>query len=406
MLYVYTRHLVKCAHSGDAHWRRCHCPKWIRGVLLNGTKIRRSTQTGNWEAAEKLARELENEIDPEREKIEARREFTLREAVETFLGDQKARGLGKETQKKYLGFLERQFLVWADSRKMKFLAKVNPAELTKFRASWTNGETTTHRKHEMLASFFRFCQRNELIGKNPMDALKRPKTPDVVPTDYFRRDEIEKIIAATFKYEFGGGNDCQFRGLRLRAMSLLMRWGGLSILDATKLEREHLSKDDQGDDQIFLYRAKTGVPVAVVVPPDVADVLRSVPNDNPRYFFWSGNGDPRSARKAFQRSFWKLFKLANIRREDGSRKRCHPHMFRDTFAVELLLAGNPIDQVSLLLGHSSVKITERHYAPFCKARQQQLTAAVKRSWRVREPRAGATGQPEPGPMSPPPTMIQ
>jgi hypothetical protein len=46
---------------------------------------------------------------------------------------------------------------------MKFLAKVNPAELTKFRASWTNGETTTHRKHEMLASFFRFCQRNELI---------------------------------------------------------------------------------------------------------------------------------------------------------------------------------------------------------------------------------------------------
>jgi integrase/recombinase XerD len=37
-------------------------------------------------------------------------------------------------------------------------------------------------------------------------------------------------------------------------------------------------------------------------------------------------------------------------------------MFRDTFAAELLLAGVPIDQTSLLLGHSSVKITERHYA--------------------------------------------
>ena len=69
MLHLYTRHLAKCAHSGDAHWRRCHCPKWIRGVLLNGTKIRRSTQTGSWEAAEKLARELEAEIDPEREKL-------------------------------------------------------------------------------------------------------------------------------------------------------------------------------------------------------------------------------------------------------------------------------------------------------------------------------------------------
>jgi len=55
-------------------------------------------------------------------------------------------------------------------------------------------------------------------------------------------------------------------------------------------------------------------------------------------------------------------------------------MFRDTFAVELLLAGVPMYQVSLLLGHSSVKITERHYAPFCKARQQQLAAAVKLAW--------------------------
>jgi hypothetical protein len=65
----------------------------MRGLLLNGKKIRRSAQTSNWEGAEKLARKLETDVDPEREKIEARREFTLREAVETFLGDQKARGL-------------------------------------------------------------------------------------------------------------------------------------------------------------------------------------------------------------------------------------------------------------------------------------------------------------------------
>src|SRR5579864_715702 len=98
-------------------------------------------------------------------------------AVETFLGDQKARGLSKDTQKKYRGFLERQFLVWADSRKIKFLARVSPAELTKFRASWSNGETTTHRKHEMLASFFRFCQRNELIGKIPWMRSRNPRRP-------------------------------------------------------------------------------------------------------------------------------------------------------------------------------------------------------------------------------------
>jgi len=53
-------------------------------------------------------------------------------------------------------------------------------------------------------------------------------------------------------------------------------------------------------------------------------------------------------------------------------------MFRDTFAVELLLAGVPLDQVSLLLRRSSIKVMERHYSPFVKARQEQLEASAQR----------------------------
>jgi integrase/recombinase XerD len=55
-------------------------------------------------------------------------------------------------------------------------------------------------------------------------------------------------------------------------------------------------------------------------------------------------------------------------------------MLRDTFAVENLLAGVTLEKVSLLLGHSSIKATERHYAPFVKARQDQIVAAVKQAW--------------------------
>jgi integrase len=55
-------------------------------------------------------------------------------------------------------------------------------------------------------------------------------------------------------------------------------------------------------------------------------------------------------------------------------------MFRDTFAVELLNRGVPIDRVSLLLGHSSVKVTEKHYAPFVKERQQQLEIYARLAW--------------------------
>jgi integrase len=59
-------------------------------------------------------------------------------------------------------------------------------------------------------------------------------------------------------------------------------------------------------------------------------------------------------------------------------------MFRDTFAVEMLLAGVPLEQVSMLLGHKSVKITEKHYAPWVKARQEQLAVNVRKAWSVLE----------------------
>jgi hypothetical protein len=55
----------------------------------------------------------------------------------------------------------------------------------------------------------------------------------------------------------------------------------------------------------------------------------------------------------------------------------HAHRWRDTFAVELLLARVPISDVSVLLGHQTVKVTEKHYNPWVIARQEQLEATVR-----------------------------
>jgi integrase/recombinase XerD len=146
--------------------------------------------------------------------------------------------------------------------------------------------------------------------------------------------------------------------------------------DAVTLERDRVN--DEG--KLFLYRAKTGVAVYVPIPPDVVELLESLPNSNPAYFFWSGNGDPQTACKGWRRSLDRLFRIAKIRKRDGTPKRCHAHMLRDTFAVELLNRSVPIDRVSLLLGHSSVKVTEKHYAPFVKERQLQLENYARRAW--------------------------
>jgi site-specific recombinase XerD len=66
--------------------------------------------------------------------------------------------------------------------------------------------------------------------------------------------------------------------------------------------------------------------------------------------------------------------------QTGRGKHGHADRWRDTFSVELLLAGVPLEQVSVLLGHQSIKVTQKHYSPFVKARQEQLEAAVRNTF--------------------------
>lgn len=55
---------------------------------------------------------------------------------------------------------------------------------------------------------------------------------------------------------------------------------------------------------------------------------------------------------------------------------CRPHRLRDTYAVQKLLAGFSLDDLSRLLGHSSVKVTERYYAKWVASRKMRLERLV------------------------------
>ena len=48
--------------------------------------------------------------------------------------------------------------------------------------------------------------------------------------------------------------------------------------------------------------------------------------------------------------------------------------------MELLLAGVPLERVSVLLGHQSIRVTERHYAPWTRSRQEQIESDLQRAW--------------------------
>jgi integrase len=155
---------------------------------------------------------------------------------------------------------------------------------------------------------------------------------------------------------------------RLRAFVLVMRYSGLRIGDTIALDESRISGN-----KLLLYTAKTGTPVYVPLPAIVMTALGNLETNANGRFFSTGDAKPQTARANWSRYLDTLFDLAKVH---GA----HSHRFRDTFAVSLLLKGVSLESVSRLLGHSSIKVTERHYAPWVKARQTILEAEVRRTW--------------------------
>jgi integrase len=208
------------------------------------------------------------------------------------------------------------------------------------------------------------------------------------PKISFTREEMAQILHACDRlYTDNYGRTGKDNARHIKALVLLLRYSGLRIGDAVTLPASRIA-----DGRLFLRTAKSGTHVSIPLPSLVLDVLANCPRSHPLYFFWTGDCSVKTAVRHWEHKLAKLFRLAKI---VGG----HPHRFRHTFAIAELVAGTPIDQVSMLLGHSSIKVTEKHYAPWVKARQDQLDASVIRSWEedpliVQQRQRGTKGTPE------------
>ncbi len=362
MLTIYRRHTKRCSHLDEGRkYRRCRCPIWVDGSLA-GKALRKSLGTINWEGAQSLIRRWEDERTAE----ESETPITTKEACEEFMADAGARKLSEATIYKY-SLLFRQVQNFADERGIRYLDEFDTRVTRKFRATWKDAAISALKKLERLRAFFRFCHEAGWIAENPALRLKNPKVSQR-PTMPFEREEMISILGACGQYPDNYGRTGQTDARRLRALVLLLRYSGLRIGDAVTLGCDRIR-----DGRLFLYTEKTDVPVYLPLPDFVIETLEACPRTHPDYFFWTGGSKKKSAVGNWQRSLAKLFTLAAVR---GG----HAHRFRDSFSVELLLQGVPIERLSVLLGHSSVRVTEKHYAPWVRARQEQLEADVRRTW--------------------------
>jgi integrase/recombinase XerD len=325
--------------------------------------VRQALDLTSWEAATDLIRgwETAGEIGSDADVP------TIEQAIEKFLHDlEHGQKRKPPTISKHKNLLEKRLQPWCEARSYTDLQQLDVTAMREFRAGWKDSPITATKNLERLRSFFRFCVDANWLKGNPASALKPPKVGKASErVKVFTPDEIKRILKACDSYpkhnSFGHNSPA-----RVRAFVLTLRFSGLRIGDVVALRRGDLQRD-----RLLLHTAKTGEPVYVPLPAEVVKALKKVHGDGER-FFWTGNGLQKSAVADWQRSLRRVFKDAKV---TGN-----PHMFRHTFATDLLSRGVPIEDVAILLGHATPAITAKYYAHFVKARRERLEERIKALW--------------------------
>ena len=370
MVTIFVRHSAGCNYAGDEFEKRCRCRKHFRWTQ-DGKQVRRKSGTRSWGEAEGLKRELEDQLAgrmPVPPKDDAR---TLADALDVFNADKKNQGITEDGLSKYARELDR-LKTYAEGRGMFTVAGLSRELLIDYQAEWEAMYPSCNTRQMVqarLKNFLRFCYDSNWLARVP--GLSSIKT-DEAPTLPLTPKEYAKLL----KTVPNSVPDSK-KTARVRALIQLMRHSGLAIRDAVTLRGDELIHDvGKKLFRAVTARQKTGTHVSVPIPRDVAQELLFVLNGNPVYVFWTGNGEERTAVSHWQADFRKLFKDASITSEDNMVS----HRLRDTFAVDLLEKGVPLEEVSKLLGHESIKTTEAQYAKWVKGRQDRLDSLVMGTW--------------------------
>ncbi len=178
MLSVYTRHYPPCTQT-DPYYRRCHCPKWIMGIVeTTGAFVRVSARTRAWERAEKKARLMDaNAADPSPARV------TVKAALDAFIARKQGQRLSHSWLYKF-SLMQRELVSFAHGRGLTYIDEFSDDELGLLSRSWKVAPITAQKRQERWHSFFSYCVRKHWLKQNPVEELGPIKVRPV-PTGYF-----------------------------------------------------------------------------------------------------------------------------------------------------------------------------------------------------------------------------
>jgi len=267
---------------------------------------------------------------------------SLEKALERFLARLRNENRSNNTIIAYQNDIE-QLIAFLKKNEIRDIPNVTQNYIEEFKKhlsikqKYTN--KTVSRKLNSLKSFFRFLVNSQVIKKDPAAAVPHPK---IVP----------KLPRILLSLEYRALRDACRDDNRTYAIVELMLQAGLRISEVANLEL-----NDIQEDKLIIKPYESHPNRVVPLNRAAQEAIKRYTNERPdtkksQNLFITKNGHPLLIRN-IRNSINRYFKIAEI-------KNAYVNNLRDTFVVNQLEAGIPLNVISKIIGHKRVSSTEKY----------------------------------------------
>jgi integrase len=370
-LTPYRRHADSCTEKQSEV--RCDCPIWCQGKI-HGKYVRESLNTRSMATAEL---KINDRLNPPELggpggglRVLPGGVVSLEQAEASFTKANE--GKGAKTVSSY-GRAVAHFRCYAEAHGITELRRIEPILMQQYFQEYENewkSPRTRIGRFTFLNVWFSYCKEMRWLQHSPLTkSLKKSLSPNGLShvRIAYTQQEVQRILAAIELLP----EEKRDQG---RALILLLLCTGCRISDAAWAQRAFVLPNN-----VYGYiaiKTRKRIPLAPELQQPVLDALAKLSAS--RVFFFQPDRDDnyREAISALRQGkhFDKqlpegMYDAAlreatalvyAVQKLAGVKTGCH--RFRDTFAIELLTqtAWN-IFTVSQMLGHSDVRITQKHY---------------------------------------------
>lgn len=217
-------------------------------------------------------------------------------------------------------------------------------------------QVTINKKLQRLKKVIKQAIAHKLLNENPFLLHKAKRVNREVV--FLSQEELKKVKEFSF---------VQSRLGVIRDLFVFSCYTGLGYIEAMSLSKDHIVKGFDGNLWIQMKRQKTSKAISVPLLPEALEIIERYSNSESKVLPQISN----------QRYNSYLKEIAHI---IGINKRMTTHMARRTFASTVLLYNDvPMEIVSELLGHSSMKITQESYGKVVQLKVSEQIEKLKQS---------------------------